>query len=148
MVYFFHHYELPVILRRGAHIIAEDQILEGQLEILNQPVENIVIDNINDINTSNDDENNIDGNVAQNSSNPDPDQHNSIMAGPEEGMCIFRVPFISKTVCKWCNITLAWGKKLKLSRTIRRLLPGYLIGQMAFSIARLMDILFDRYFVI
>ena len=49
MVYFFHHYELPAILRRGAHIVAEGQIIEGQLElgILNPPVQNAT-DNLNE----------------------------------------------------------------------------------------------------
>lgn len=42
MVFFFHHYELPAILRREAHIVAEDQINEEQLELdlLNQTADN------------------------------------------------------------------------------------------------------------
>ena len=37
MVFFFHHYELPAILRQGPHIVAENDILEEHLDLLNQP---------------------------------------------------------------------------------------------------------------
>jgi hypothetical protein len=83
MVYFFHHYELPAILRRGAHIVAEGQIIEGQLElgILNPPVQNAT-DNLNEavenadaVNADNEiniSTNDADGNnAAQNSSDLD-----------------------------------------------------------------------------
>ncbi|CAB3983750.1 Hypothetical predicted protein [Paramuricea clavata] len=80
MVYFFHHYELPAILRRGAHIVAEGQIIEGQLEleILNPPVQNAT-DNLNEAVENADAENEInistndaDGNnAAQTSSDLD-----------------------------------------------------------------------------
>ena len=40
MIFFFHHYELPAILSRGPHNVAEDDILEDPLDILNQPPQN------------------------------------------------------------------------------------------------------------
>ena len=40
MIFFFHHYELPAILSRGHNIAAEDDILEDQLDVLNQPQQN------------------------------------------------------------------------------------------------------------
>ena len=76
MIFFFHHYELPAILRRGNHIPADDQIIAGQLEleILNPPVQNVADDVENADNTdvniiANDNENNVENNAAQNSSN-------------------------------------------------------------------------------
>jgi hypothetical protein len=50
MIFFFHHYELPAILRRGAHIVAEGQIIEGQLELelLNPTGQNNAGDNLNE----------------------------------------------------------------------------------------------------
>ena len=75
MVFFFHHYELPAILRRGVHNLGGDQIIEGQLEldIFNLPPEDNAIDNLNEpvqneINTSNNDNdgNNPDANEISN----------------------------------------------------------------------------------
>ena len=40
MIFFFHHYELPAILSHGHNIAAEDDILEEQLDVLNQPPQN------------------------------------------------------------------------------------------------------------
>lgn len=86
MVFFFHHYELPAILRRGAHNLGGDQIIEGQLQldILNLPAEDNGTDNLNEpvqneINPSNNDNdgNNPDADVVENSNHRDAQESGS-----------------------------------------------------------------------
>ena len=76
MIFFFHHYELPAILRRGAHIVREGEVLEGQLEIeiLNPPppAENNANDNEAVQNTEiNINTNEASPNTPENSTDPD-----------------------------------------------------------------------------
>ena len=86
MIFFFHHYELPAILRRGLHNLGGDQIIEGELEldILNLPADDNVTDNViepvqNEMNASNNDNdgNATNGNVVENSNHIDVEESRS-----------------------------------------------------------------------
>ena len=96
MIFFFHHYELPAILRRGAHIVGDGEVLDRQLEleILNRPAHN-ANDNPNEpvqnteINISANDAS--ENNVPENSNDFDTEERESnINSTPKDGVTSLR----------------------------------------------------------